>query len=305
VFDEASQFLPNDVREEMVHTSSRLASLMPRPLPDVGTVSKIFLPKHVGKPGTSEFRVFFERAGKRISPWTNIPLFDKAANRDLAREEVINMVVEIPRGTDIKYEISKEEEHNPIKQDVKDGKLRVLKHGKIPFHYGAIPKTWESPHDRVKGLTVGGDNDPLDVVDVGAGDFKVGDVVKVRVIGALCLIDQGESDWKIIAINTADPSYEKVHDSRDLAFHFPTAEQTIREWFRSYKVADGKGVNTFAFGERVLPKAEALDVIEECGVAWGKDYKSTHRTLLSKEFELPQRQDVEAPVHAPPKPRHH
>jgi hypothetical protein len=110
-----------------------------------------------------------------------------------------------------------------------------------------------------------------------------------------------------------------------LAFHFPSAEQTIREWFRSYKVAEGKGVNTFAFGERVLPKvchlflsviefgliwlcfaqAEALDVIEECSVAWGKDYKSTHRTMLASEFELPQRQDVEPPVHAPPKPRHH
>lgn len=70
------------------------------------------LPKHVGKPGTSEFRVFFERSGetlpnrpvadtrlgKRISPWIDIPLYDQPSNTDLAKKEIINMVVEIPRG---------------------------------------------------------------------------------------------------------------------------------------------------------------------------------------------------------------
>jgi len=308
-FDEAGQFIPNELRDGMEEISSRVATLGLRPLPDPGAVSKLILPKYVGKPGTNDFRVFFEFSedpGKNVSAWHDIPLYDENANRGLQQEEVINMVVEIPRGTDAKYEISKEEQDNPIKQDIKNGQLRILKHGKIPFHYGAIPQTWESPHESIKGLQIVGDNDPLDVIDVGGGDFKVGDVVRVRVLGALCLIDQGEADWKIIGINQGDPAFDKVHDSRDLAFHFPQAEHTIREWFRSYKVAEGKGVNSFAFGERVLPKAEALDVVEECSMAWAKDHAATHRSMLAGAIVMPQLQHAhEPPVPAPPRPRYH
>lgn len=36
------------------------------------------------------------------------------------------MVVEIPRGTNAKLEMSTSEEGNPIKQDVKNGKLRYV-----------------------------------------------------------------------------------------------------------------------------------------------------------------------------------
>ena len=46
-----------------------------------------------------------------------------------------------------------------------------------------------------------GDNDPLDVVEIGNSKFGTGAVVQVRVLGALCLIDQGELDWKILVVN--------------------------------------------------------------------------------------------------------
>lgn len=32
-----------------------------------------------------------------------------------------------------------------------------------------------------------------------------GEVIKVKVLGTLALIDEGETDWKIIAINVEDP----------------------------------------------------------------------------------------------------
>ena len=60
-----------------------------------------------------------------------------------AKPEVFNMVVEIPRHTHAKMEISMSVDKNPIIQDVKKGKLRFLRnvfpnYG-VPFNYGALP----------------------------------------------------------------------------------------------------------------------------------------------------------------------
>jgi inorganic pyrophosphatase len=34
---------------------------------------------------------------------------------------------------------------------------------------------------------------------------------QVKVLGALCLIDQGEADWKVVAINVNDPLAERLN----------------------------------------------------------------------------------------------
>lgn len=54
------------------------------------------------------------------------------------------MIVEVPRWTNAKMEISKEEPFNPIKQDIKKSKLRYVRncfphHGYI-WNYGAFPQ---------------------------------------------------------------------------------------------------------------------------------------------------------------------
>lgn len=54
------------------------------------------------------------------------------------------MIVEIPRWTNAKLEISKEEPFNPIKQDEKKGRPRFVRncfphHGYI-WNYGAFPQ---------------------------------------------------------------------------------------------------------------------------------------------------------------------
>ena len=54
-------------------------------------------------------------------------------------------MIEIPRDTKAKLEISKEEEFNPIKQDVKAGKLRFVegppsRPGGYMWNYGAFPQ---------------------------------------------------------------------------------------------------------------------------------------------------------------------
>ncbi len=56
------------------------------------------------------------------------------------------MVVEVPRWTNAKMEINLKEKLNPIKQDVKKGKLRFVAncfpHKGYIWNYGALPQTW-------------------------------------------------------------------------------------------------------------------------------------------------------------------
>jgi inorganic pyrophosphatase len=92
----------------------------------------------VGEADTTEFRVFFEQGGKRISPWHDIALRGDDAS-------AYNFVNEIPKGQRAKMEVDLKEDTNPIKQDIKKGALRYFTYGDIPFNYGCIPQTFEDP----------------------------------------------------------------------------------------------------------------------------------------------------------------
>ena len=49
------------------------------------------------------------------------------------------------------------------------------------------------------------DNDPIDVCEIGSKVCTRGEIIKVKVQGILAMIDEGETDWKVIAINVDDP----------------------------------------------------------------------------------------------------
>ena len=61
-----------------------------------------------------------------------------------------------------------------------------------------------------------GDNDPVDVVEIGAKAGKCGGVYKVKPLGVLAMIDDGELDWKVIAISVDDPKAALVNDVADV-----------------------------------------------------------------------------------------
>ena len=92
----------------------------------------------------------------------------------------------------------------------------------------------------------------------------------VTVLGTLCLIDEGEADWKVIAIAVSDPWAPLLNDVADLEEKLPGVVGSIREWFRTYKIPDGKPENKFGLEERCMPAAYAMGVIEETHHAWQK-----------------------------------
>lgn len=179
-----------------------------------------------------------------------------------------------PKFTRRKFEISTTEAGNPIKQDEKNGKPRVFSKGDIFFNYGCFPRTWEDPQHIPEDVGVGGDNDPLDVCEIGLRQIPTGAVRQVKVLGVLCLIDDGEADWKVIAIDEEDRWARELNDVQDVERLLPGTLHAIREWFRTYKIPDGKAENRFALGERFMGVKYTMRVIRETHEAWKRLIKT-------------------------------
>jgi len=211
-----------------------------------------------GEANSTSFRVFFQdEQGKDISPWHDIPLYNQ--------DGTLNFVCEIPKETSAKMEVATDEPYTPIKQDIKKGNLRFYPYN-INWNYGLLPQTWEDPdvtNTEVDADGVAGDNDPVDVVEIGSAAGKMGGVYKVKPVGVFAMIDDGELDWKVIAISTEDPKADLVSDVEDVEKHFPGELEKIRVWFRDYKMPDGKPANRFGLEDKCMNKEYTMKVIEE------------------------------------------
>ncbi|KAL6939171.1 hypothetical protein ACO0RG_002999 [Hanseniaspora osmophila] len=179
---------------------------------------------------------------------------------------ILNMVVEVPRWSNAKFEISKDLPLNPIVQDTKNTKLRFV-NNIFPYHgyvtnYGAIPQTWENPSVN------NGDNDPLDCCEIGSGILETGTVTPVKVLGSLALLDDGEMDWKVIAINVNDPLCAKINTMKDVETFMPGLLAGIRTWFKTYKIPTNKPANEFAFDGEYLSLEKTMSVVQECHEEW-------------------------------------
>merc|ERR1712187_132598 len=129
---------------------------------------------------------------------------------------------------------------------------------------------WEDPTVKNPETQCSGDNDPVDVVEIGSEPIAMGTIEPMRVLGALAMIDDGELDWKVIAVRVADPLAAELKDIGDVDKKLPGTISGIRECFRWYKTPDGKPLNAFGYDERALDKDTALQVIEETHEAWRK-----------------------------------
>ncbi|XP_037069386.1 inorganic pyrophosphatase-like [Pollicipes pollicipes] len=219
-----------------------------------------------GTPNSEDYRIYYRNADGPISPFHDIPLYADA------EKKVFNMVVEVPRWTNAKMEIATGERLNPIKQDTKKGNLRyvanVFPHHGYIWNYGALPQTWENPHVTDESTGFMGDNDPIDVCELGSKVCRRGEVLQVKVLGVLAMIDEGETDWKLLAINVDDPLAEQLNDVADVEKLMPGYLSATVEWLRLYKVPDGKPENKFAFNGEAKDREFAHSVISDTADHW-------------------------------------
>lgn len=142
----------------------------------------------------------------------------------------VRAIVEIPTGTSAKWEVSKEDP-KAVYWEYKDGAPRVVDYLGYPGNYGSIPGT-ALPKE------LGGDGDPLDVIVLGQAVPR-GEIIDVRVIGVLKMLDGGEQDDKLIAVLAADSPFAHIETMAQLDAEYPAASQIIDLWFANYKGPDG------------------------------------------------------------------
>ena len=138
-----------------------------------------------------------------------------------------------------------------------------------------MPQTWEWPEHIDKATGCRGDNDPIDVCEIGYRIADRGEVIQVKILGTMALIDEGETDWKLLAIDVKDPMAEKLNDVADIEKYFPGLLRASVEWFQFYKVPDGKPENQFAFNSEAKNAEFAKNVVKETHEFW--------KNLVNKE----------------------
>jgi len=159
---------------------------------------------------------------------------------------IIEAVIEIPMGTQNKYEVDKEK--NRIKLD------RVL-YSKMtyPAEYGFIEKTLAE------------DGDPLDILVLATTQTFPGCIVDARVVGYLDMYDSGEHDQKIIAVVDADPRFDDINDIGDIK---SLQLREIKLFFENYKILEpGHHVKVLEY----YSKDNAIQLIEECQIRYTED----------------------------------
>ena len=230
--------------------------------------------KHKNDPLKS--RVYFKKNRETISPIHDIKLYPISKKKN-----IVNMVVEIPRGSQAKMEMSTKEKYNPIKQDVKNGKLRFV-HYPYPFNYGALPQTWENPEHKDPYTNYYGDGDPIDVCEIGSIKSKLGDVIQVKVLGVWAMIDEGETDWKIVCINVKDPLASRLNDIESVEKELPGVLDYYYTFLRDYKIPAGSKPNKFAFNGDIQRKNFACKIIKDVHKQWrtAKSNKKAHKDQL-------------------------
>ena len=162
----------------------------------------VYSVRQIGAKNTLDYKAYIEQDGKVISSFHDVPPYADKENN------IFNMIVEIPRWTNAKLEISKELPMNPSIQDTKKGELRYARncfphHGYI-HNYGASPQAREGPNEIHPETRAIGDNDPLDVLEIG-------EIKRVNVLGIMALLDEGETDWKVVTVDIRDPLAPKLN----------------------------------------------------------------------------------------------
>ncbi|MEJ2778760.1 inorganic diphosphatase [Stygiolobus sp. RP850M] len=148
----------------------------------------------------------------------------------------VNVVIEIPMGSSIKYEY--DEEEDVVKVD------RVLYTSMMyPFNYGFVPGTLEE------------DGDPIDVLVITSYPILPGTAIEARPVGILYMRDEEGEDAKIIAVpkDKIDPSYSNIRDIIDLP---EAVKNKIVHFFEHYKELEpGKWVKVSGWGSTNEAKA--------------------------------------------------
>lgn len=152
----------------------------------------------------------------------------------------VKAVIEIPFGSNIKYEIEKES--GAVVVD------RVLHSAMYyPANYGFVNKTLSQ------------DGDPADILVLTEYPMQAGSVVNCRLIGVLIMEDESGIDEKLLAVPVSkiDPTFNEVKDIEDLPKH---TLNKIKNFFETYKMLEP---NKWVKVKEFQNKAAATKILQD------------------------------------------
>ena len=90
----------------------------------------------------------------------------------------------------------------------------------------------------------------------------------MKVLGILGLLDEEETDWKVLVVDVNDKLAGKLEDVGDVEKYCPGLLEATRDWFRWYGVPEGRKRNRYAMGGEWKDRKYAEGVIGECKGMW-------------------------------------
>lgn len=135
-------------------------------------------------------------------------------------ELIVEMIVEIPKGSTNKYEYDYKRKAMILDRPLYGANF-------YPGEYGYIDKTLDY------------DGDPLDIISLVTYPTFPGCLIDIKVLGAIEMIDGGEIDTKIFGVSKSDPRFSHYQKLSDVPQHLL---QEITNFFLQYKALQNKSV---------------------------------------------------------------
>jgi inorganic pyrophosphatase len=154
--------------------------------------------------------------------------------------EVVNAIIEIPKGSRNKFEMDKDT--GLIRLD------RYLYSSSVyPGDYGFIPQT------------LAADGDPLDILVMVSEPTFSGCLIEARVIGLFRMKDRNVHDFKILGVPHSDPLLTEIRKLDDVPYPFL---REVEHFFGTYKQLEGVTIETLGWAGVVDAVAEVKESVE-------------------------------------------
>lgn len=154
--------------------------------------------------------------------------------------DVVNAIVEIPKGRRCKFEVDK-----------KTGLFKLDRYlyssSMYPGDYGFIPQTLAE------------DGDPLDVLVMVNEPTFTGCLIEARPLGLFKMTDKGANDFKVLAVPAEDPIFAEYDDLWRVPPHFL---REVEHFFATYKQLEGTVVKPLGWDSAATARDEIISSIK-------------------------------------------
>ncbi|MDE5651727.1 MAG: inorganic diphosphatase [Ureaplasma sp.] len=172
----------------------------------------------------------------------------------------VNVIIEIPKHSNVKYEYDRTSKSISVD--------RILYGSEVyPQNYGFLKDALDY------------DGDELDVLVIADQEFMPGVSVPTRIIGAMEMVDSGETDTKLIGVIDCDQRYKNINDLSDLNEHIL---KEISNFFQNYKILQNKKVVVKGFKNKEWAEEE-YNVCKEMMNKYGSMPKDEFVELMRKQ----------------------